>query len=60
MQGIKTEFFTDVKMPIVAGMQFGTKNNTLRIVGYEIFRQYFDTAQKDWQVGVEVIERKIK
>ena len=60
MKGIKTIYFTDVKMPIVAGMQFGTKNYKMKTVGYEIYRQYFDSEDKDWQVGVEVIERKIK
>jgi hypothetical protein len=60
MKGIKTEFFTDVKMPIVAGMEFGTKNYKMKTVGYEIYRQYFDSEDKDLQVGVEIIERKIK
>lgn len=30
IQGIKTKFYSDVKMPIHAGMQFGTNNNKMR------------------------------
>lgn len=53
IQGIRTAHYTDVKMPIIAGMQFGTKDNKLKKVGYDIFRHYFDTPQKDYQVGSE-------
>jgi len=59
MIGTKTEHYTDVKMPILAGMKFGTSENKIKIVGYEITRLYFDTAQKDWQVGTEKIKRII-
>jgi hypothetical protein len=58
MQGTKTQFFTDVKMPIKAGMQFGTKNYKIKTIGYKIYRQYFDTKEKDCQVGVEIINKK--
>lgn len=57
INGIKTKFYTDVKMPICAGMQFRTKNNKIKKIGYEIFRQYFDTEEKDCQVGSERIKR---
>ena len=30
LEGIKTDFFTDVKVPIRAGMEFGTKNYKIR------------------------------
>ena len=59
IQGQKTEYYSDVKMPIYAGMQFGTNNYKLRKVGYEIFRHYFDNENKDFQVGCERIKRKI-
>jgi hypothetical protein len=57
MKGIRTEFFTDVTMPIIAGMQFGTKNYKMKKVGHEVYRQYFDTKEKDCQVGVEIIKK---
>ncbi len=59
LEGIKTDFFTDVKVPIRAGMEFGTKNYKIRTIGYDIFRQYFDTKEKDMQVGRQRIERII-
>ena len=59
IQGIKTEFYNDVKMAIFAGMDFKTKNNKMRKVGYEIIRHYFDNEIKDWQVGSEKIKRVI-
>lgn len=58
-KGVKTKFYSDVKMPIHAGMQFGTNNNKIRKIGYEIFRHYFDTKEKDCQVGSERIKRVI-
>ncbi len=59
LQGVKTDFFTDVKVPIRAGMEFGTTNYKIRTIGYEVFRQYFDTKEKDMQVGSQKIERTI-
>jgi hypothetical protein len=59
IQGIKTKYYSDVKMPIIAGMPFGSKDYKLKKVGYEIFRHYFDTIQKDCQVGSERIKRII-
>lgn len=60
---IRTEFFTDVKTPIIAGMEFSngkTKNNKLHKVGYETTRLYFDTPEKDCLIGEERIKRVIK
>ena len=57
LEGKKTEYYTDVKLPVYAGMQFGTKDNRMRKVGYEVFRQYFDSPNKDYQVGRERIKR---
>lgn len=59
LQGIKTKFYTDVKMPVCAGMQFGTTTYKIRKVGFEVIRQYFDTKDKDWQVGSERMMRVI-
>ena len=60
MKGIKTNIYHDVKMPIIAGMQFGTSNYKLRKVGYEVFRHYYDTKEMDCQVGSERIKIVIK
>ena len=60
MKGIKTNIYNDVKMPIIAGMEFGTSNYKLRKVGYEVFRHYYDTKEMDYQVGSERIKRVIK
>jgi hypothetical protein len=59
MQGTKTNIYSDVKIPVLAGMQFGTKNIKIRKIGYDIFRHYFDTKEKDCQVGSEKIKRVI-
>jgi hypothetical protein len=59
MLGIKTQFHSDIKMPIFAGMDFKTKNNKMRKVGFEVIRHYFDSDLKDWQVGSERIKRII-
>ena len=59
LEGTKTEFYTDVKVSIIAGMEFGTKNYKLRTIGYDIFRQYFDTKEKDMQIGRQRIKRVI-
>jgi hypothetical protein len=58
-EGIKTKYYTDVKLDICAGMQFGTNNYKMRKIGYEVIRQYFDTKEKDFQVGREKIKRVI-
>jgi hypothetical protein len=63
LQGTKTEFFTDVKLAVKAGMQFqngNIVNAKIKTIGYEVYRHYFDNANKDWQVGSERIERKLK
>ena len=59
LEGTKSEFFTDVKVSIIAGMEFGTKKYKLRTIGYDIFRQYFDTKEKDMQIGRQRIKRVI-
>jgi hypothetical protein len=60
VEGTKTQYYTDVKMPIFAGMEFGTTRYKLQKVGFEIIRQYFDNDVKDYQVGRERIKRVIK
>jgi hypothetical protein len=60
IEGKKTIFFKDVKVPIRAGMEFGSTNYKIRTIGYDVFRQYFDTKEKDMQVGRELIKRVIK
>jgi hypothetical protein len=62
LQGTKTEFFTDVKLAVKAGMQFKNGeivNAKIKTIGYEVYRHYFDNSNKDWQVGSERIERKL-
>jgi hypothetical protein len=57
--GQRTQIYTDVKTDIKAGMQFGTKNYKIKIVGFEIVRLYYDNKYKDCQVGSERIKRVI-
>jgi hypothetical protein len=59
LNGTKTKFHSDVKMSVSAGMEFGTKNYKMRVVGYEIFRHYFDSVEKDCQVGSQRMKRVI-
>jgi hypothetical protein len=59
VEGLKTKFYKDVRVPIRAGMEFGTKNYKIRTIGYEVFRQYFDTKEMDMQVGRQRIKRVI-
>lgn len=59
LQGQKSIFYTDIKMPIKAGMKFGTNDYKIKKVGFEVIRQYFDTEQRDWQIGSERIKRVI-
>lgn len=58
--GVKTKYYTDVKTDVCAGMQFGTKDYKIKKVGYEITRLYFDSNEKDYQVGYQRIKRVIK
>lgn len=58
--GQRTEFYTDVKTDVKAGMQFGTNNYKIKVVGFEIVRLYYDNQNKDYQVGSERIKRTIK
>lgn len=60
VEGVKTKFFTDSKVPIRAGMEFGSKNYKIRTIGYDVFRLYFDTSEKDMQVGRQLIKRILK
>ena len=57
VEGNATEFYTDVKSPVHAGMQFNTNNYKIRKVGYDIVRIYFDSAEKDCTVGQQRIKR---
>jgi hypothetical protein len=59
-QGTKTRHYTDVKVDVKAGMQFGTNNYKIRKIGYDVFRHYYDNEDKDWQVGSERIKRVLK
>lgn len=59
IQGTKTKIYNDVKIPVLAGMQFGKNDHKIRKIGYDIFRHYFDTKEKDCQVGSERIKRVI-
>jgi hypothetical protein len=64
MLGIRSKFYTEVKSPIIAGMQFSyvkgeTKNNKARQIGYDLVRIYFDTPEKDCVIGEERIKRII-
>lgn len=57
-----TKFFTDVKSPIMAGMQFcytkgETKNNKIKQVGYDVVRIYYDSVEKDCVVGEKRFKR---
>lgn len=60
LEGKKTKFFIDVKRPIRAGMQFGSKDYKIRTIGYDVYRLYYDTKEKDMQIGVQRIKRIIK
>lgn len=60
--GIRTNIFTDVKLPVKAGMKYQNGkiiDYKIKKVGYEVYRLYFDTKEKDCQVGSEKIERVI-
>ena len=57
MENLKTKFFSDVKISVKAGMQFGTKNYQIKKIGYDLFRHYYDSKEKDMQVGSEKIKR---
>jgi hypothetical protein len=60
VEGAKTKHYKDVRVPIKAGMPFGKKGDyKLKKIGYEVIRQYFDTAEKDMQVGRQRIKRVI-
>lgn len=61
MVGIKSNIYTDSKkIPIKAGMPFGSNDYKLRTVGYKIVRFYFDTKEMDCLIGQEEIKRVIK
>ena len=36
------------------------KNYKIRTIGYDVFRLYFDTSEKDMQVGRQLIKRILK
>ena len=59
VEGTKTKFYIDKRMPIKAGMEFGKKDYKIRTIGYEVIRQYFDSKEKDYQVGRQRIKRVI-
>ena len=54
------QFTRQIKLPIYAGMQFtypGTKNNSLKKVGYDIINLIYDSAQMDCLIGEKRIKR---
>lgn len=53
---IKTKYYIDVERPIEAGMRFGSKDYKMRVVGHRVTRLYFDTKEKDCQVGFKFIK----
>ena len=61
LEGLATKFYIDVKLPIKAGMPLGQtgKDYKMKVVGHEVFRQYFDSPAKDCQVGRQRIKRII-
>lgn len=52
MNGIKTQFYTDVKSYI----ECGKSSREMKKVGYKIVRIYFDNADKDCTVGEEKVK----
>jgi hypothetical protein len=60
LTGVKTKFYSDVKIKVNAGMQFNTKNYGIRVIGYDVFRHYFDNINKDCQIGSQRTKRVIK
>ena len=57
---MKTKYFTDIKLPIYAGMEFtypGTKFNKIKKIGHTITRLYFDSPEKDMQISQKEIKR---
>lgn len=57
IEGTATPFYSDVKSPVRAGMQFNTNNYKIRKIGYDIVRIYFDSTEKDCTVGQQRIKR---
>ena len=57
IQGTKSKFFTDVKSPVMAGMEFGSTNYKIKKIGYDIIRIYYDSIEKDLTIGQERIKR---
>ena len=58
-------YFTDVKSPVFAGMQFGytkgrTINNKFEHIGYELVRIYYNSQEKDCIIGQQRIKRVLK
>lgn len=57
LQGQKSKFYIDVKTPVKAGMQFGTKDYKIKKIGYDLVRIYFDNQDKDCTIGMERLKR---
>jgi hypothetical protein len=60
VEGKKTKFFIDVKRPIRAGMPFGSNDYKIKTIGHTVYRLYYDSKEKDMQVGVQIMKRIIK
>ena len=56
----KTKYYTDTKTPVKAGMQFKTANNKIKTIGFDVYRHYFDTPEKDCLIHSERIKRILK
>ena len=57
LKGEKSKFYSDVRIPVKAGMQFGTKDYKIRKIGYDVFRHFYDSKEKDMQIGSQRIKR---
>lgn len=47
------------KVPIIAGMQFGTNDNKLHKVGYKVIRLTYDSPLCDFLIKQETIKQVI-
>ena len=56
---METKFFTDIKVPVMAGMPFSYKFTGCKIgkIGHDIIRIYYDSIWKDCMVNEVRIKR---
>jgi len=60
VEGKETQFYKDVKIDVIAGMQFGAANYKMRKIGYDVYRHFYDTKEMDMQVGSQRLKRVLK